>query len=234
MNAALDARPSDASHPIPATALAKRLAGQPPVARALRRTKRATSDPIVALTRRLDLATYRAILRHPAWSFIRQAIVDTRSYDSGLDAGLQLLGHTETYRDVLDQQEIESHLITLCSFVLDMLDRLDEWEGYLAAWHLVRSHTSCCLTYESGAQFTHGPRLKPFILAEHGGLMRVHFLYLTLHRKAVIERKLERQRRGAKLGGVRHASQDELSDAEIRERFEAVAELAREAARQPW
>ena len=76
------------------------------------------------------------------------------------------------------------------------------------------------------------PRLTPFILGEQGGVMRVHFLYLTLHRKAVIERKLDRQRRGGKLGNLQHAPQDELSDAEIRKRFEAVVELAREAARQ--
>ena len=163
---------------------------------------------------------------------IRQAIVDTRSYDRGVDAGLRLLGHTETYRNVLDTREVESHLTTLCLFVLEMLDKLDEWTGYLATWHLIREHTSCSLTYQRAARVAHGPRLTPFILAEHGGVMRVHFLYLTLHRKMLIERKLDRQRRGAKLGGVRHAPQDELSDAEIPERFEAVAELAREAARQ--
>ena len=60
----------------------------------------------------------------------------------------------------------------------------------------------------------------------------MHPLYLTAHRKAVIERKLDRQRRGAKLGNLWHATQNELSAAEIRERLEAVAQLAREAAGQ--
>ena len=62
MNAALDARPSA---PDPAITLAHRVATQPAVARALRRTKHVTSDPITTLTRTLDLGTYRAVLTHP-------------------------------------------------------------------------------------------------------------------------------------------------------------------------
>ncbi len=48
--------------------------------------------------------------------------------------------------------------------------------------------------------------MTPFILGEDVGGLRVHALYLTLHRKAVIERKLDRQRRGAKLGNLRRSS----------------------------
>ncbi len=212
--------------------LAHRLTALAPVARALRRTAQHAPDPITALTRRLDLATYRALLAYPWWSLIREAIIDTRSYDRGLDAGLRLLSHTDTYRDVLAPRELEAHVTTLSLFVLEMLDRLDDWEGYLATWHLLRTHTSCRLTYERGARLTHGPRLTPFILGEDAGGLRVHHLYLTAHRKAVIERKLDRQRRGAKLGNLWHATQNELSAAEIRERLEAVAQLAREAAGQ--
>ena len=191
-----------------------------------------TPDPITVLTRKLDLATYRAVLAHPWWSLIRQAIIDTRSYDRGLDAGLRLLSHTDTYRGDLAPRELEAHVTTLSLFVLEMLDRLDNWDGYLATWHLLRTHAACSLTYERAARFTHGPRMAPFILGEDEAGLRVHVLYLSLHRQAVIERKLDRQRRGAKLGNLWHATQDELSDEEIRERLEAVAQLAREAARQ--
>ena len=215
------------------TALAQRVTELQPVSRALRRdTIHAPQDPITALTRKLDLATHRAILAYPWWTLIRQAIVDTRSYDRGLAAGVQLLGHTDAYRDVLPPGEIESHVTRLGFFLLEMLDRRDDWEGYLATWDLLRTHTACGLTYQPAAAVTHGPRLAPFILGEHAGSLRVHFLYLTQHRKAVIERKLSRQRRGAKLGNLLHAAQDELSDEEIRERLEAVTVRVREAARQ--
>ena len=136
--------------------LAHRLTALAPVARALRRTAQHAPDPITALTRRLDLATYRALLAYPWWSLIREAIIDTRSYDRGLDAGLRLLSHTDTYRDVLAPRELEAHVTTLSLFVLEMLDRLDDWEGYLATWHLLRTHTSCRLMYERGARLTHG------------------------------------------------------------------------------
>ena len=109
MHAALDARPSTPDPAITATALAHCVATQPPVARALRRTAHHAPDAITALTRRLDLATYRALLAYPCWSLIRQAIIDTRSYDRGLDAGLRLLSHTDTYRDVLAPREPTPH-----------------------------------------------------------------------------------------------------------------------------
>ena len=212
--------------------LAQLLTALPRVARALARTTAGLADPITALTRRLDLTTYRAILAYPWWTLIRQAMVNTRSYEQGLAAGVQLLGHTEAYRDSLPVREIEQHVITLGGFMLEMLDRLDDWEAYLDVWHLLRTHTACGLTYNRAAAVSHGRRMTPFILGHHPGYLRVHFLYLTLHRKAVIERKLDRQRRGAKLGNCWHVTQDELSDAEIRERLEAVAQLAQEVAQQ--
>ena len=133
-------------------ALAPRLTALRPVARALQhRVTHAPHDPITALTRRVDLAPYRAILAYPWWTLIREAILDTRSYDGGLAAGIQLLGHTETYRDVLAPSELESHVITLGLFVLEMLDRLDDWQGYLATWDLLRTQTLCGLTYEPSA-----------------------------------------------------------------------------------
>ena len=215
------------------TKLVAHLTAPQPTGPGLRRRRTGGGlDPITALTRRLDLATYRAILADPWWNLIRQAIVDTRAYDRGLDAGLQLLRHTDTYRDVLDPRVIESHIRTLCLFVLEMLDKRDEWEWYLATWDLMRAHTSCGLTYAHTARLTHGPRLTPFILGEDARGLHVHYLYLIAYRKAVVERKRDRQRRGGKLGNCWHGRQEALSDAEIHERLGRVAQLVREAARQ--
>ena len=136
------------------------------------------------------------------------------------------------YRDVLDPRVIESHIRTLCLFVLEMLDKRDEWEWYLATWDLMRAHTSCGLTYAHTARLTHGPRLTPFILGEDARGLHVHYLYLIAYRKAVVERKRDRQRRGGKLGHCWHGRQEALSDAEIHERLGRVAQLVREAARQ--
>ena len=219
------------------TALAQHLTALQPVSQALqRRATHAPQDPITALTRRLDLATYRAILAYPWWTLIRQAIVDTRSHDQGLAAGVQLFWHSERFRHLLPPHEIEQHVISLGFFVLDMLDRLDDWEGFLATWDLLRTQTVCAVIYEPAALAVHGQKLEPFILAGGVGTLRVHFLYLTLWRKAVIERKLARKRLGGKLGNMWHATQAELSDAEIRRRLQAVAARVREAVKeaQPW
>ncbi len=54
-------------------------------------------------------------------------------------------------------------------------------------------------------------------------------LWLTLHRREVIARKVARQRRGQTLGNCRHATQDTLSAEELRARLAWVARQAREA-----
>ena len=211
------------------TALVHHLTTRQRTARTLGRTTHATSDPITALTRRLDLATYRTIVAYPWWMLIRKAIVDTRAYDRGFDAGVRLLRHTDTYRDELDPRELESHVRTLCLFLLEMLDKRDDWASYLATWRVMRTHTSCALTYERSARFRHGPRIAPFILGEDARGLHVHYLYLIAYRRDIVERKRARQRRGGKLGNCWHGRQADLSDAEIDERLERVARLVREA-----
>ena len=110
-----------------------------------------------------------------------------------------------------------------------MLDRLDRWDAYLATWARVRAHTTYAGTEHPSARERHGAQLTPYILGEDARGLRVHFLWITRYRKAVIERKVQRQHRGQKLGNVWHATQDELSDHELRERLAWVAGQAQEA-----
>ena len=77
----------------------------------------------------------------------------------------------------------------------------------------------------------HGPQLAPFILGEDAGRLTVHFLWPTAQRRALIARKVDRRRRGQKLGNVVHAIQDDLSTDELRER---LAWVAREARASSW
>ena len=100
---------------------------------------------------------------------------------------------------------------------------------YLATWARVRAHTAYALTERPEARQQYGAALTPYILSEDAHGLTVHFLWLTRYRKAVIERKVERQRRGQKLGNLWHATQDELSAAELREALQWSAQRAREA-----
>ncbi len=184
-----------------------------------------------ALKGRIDLNTYRALLATPTWYFVTQAVVTTRSYASGFEAGLQLLQFTEEHRDDLAPREIDANSKLLYWFLLDMLDRLDEWDAYLDAWQQIRTHTDLALTYDAATR--HAERMAPYILRRDRHTLWLHFLWLAAPRKAVIERKLEARRKGWRLGNRRHRPQDELSPAELQRRLDRIASLARAAAWRP-
>lgn len=179
-----------------------------------------------ALRRKLDLAKYRKIMSYPMWNYLNQAIVRTRSYDSGLNGGLLLLRYTEEYRDKLTKKERESNLMKLYGLTLRMLDKLDRWDEYLAAWEDIRSHTNFEVTYIKEARNSHGARFEPFILREDAHTLYVHFLWGTLHRKELIQRKFARKQQGKRLGNLLHAHQAELTAEEIKRRLDWIIEIA--------
>ena len=114
-------------------------------------------------------------------------------------------------------------------FILDMLDRSDEWDGYLTAWEQIRMHTNDALTYRADARLA-ATRMAPFILGRTRDTLHVHFLFPTSHRKAVIARKVQAQREGRRLGNRRHHPQHELSASERRRRLDRIVALARTTA----
>ena len=93
----------------------------------------------------------------------------------------------------------------------------------------MRARTAYTITVGHSARQRHGARLAPFILGEGTHGLTVHFLWPTEQRRALIERKVERRRRGQKLGNVIHATQDELTTDGLRERLAWVARQARAA-----
>ena len=175
----------------------------------------------------LDLWTYRSIMADGTWGFIVQAVIATRGYAHGLDAGLLLLGLTEVRRPELSAQEVDDHSVKLYTFVLEMLDRLDQWEDYLAAWHQLRAHTTHALTYE--ADDRRRPAMSPYILRDDGPTWLVHFLWPGSYRLDVIARKARARRQGRRLGQLFHPPQSELTAREIQRRLHWVAYLAQEA-----
>lgn len=184
-----------------------------------------------ALKTRLDLDTYRAILANLTWPFVVQAVIVTRSYTAGFDAALRLLEFADAHRDQLAPREIDAHHKALYWFLLDMLDRLDEWDGYLDAWQQIRTHTDLALTYDAATP--QAERMAPYILRRDRHTLRVHFLWPAAPRKAVVERKVEARRKGWRLGNRRHRPQDELSPAELQRRLDRIASLARAASWRP-
>lgn len=177
-----------------------------------------------------DVDTYRSIMGSWTWAGLVQAVLATRSYDAGLDAGLLLLRVTDLHHEQIGQGEFSAHRKQLFWLIFGLLDRLDRWRMFVALWRYVRAHTTYAIGLQPRSGQSHDARLAPFILREDARGLTVHFLWIILRRREVIDRKLARQRRGANLGNVWHASQAELSDQDIRERLESVAQRIREAA----
>ena len=174
-----------------------------------------------AVSTRLDLPRYRRIMSSPTWGCVTQAVVATRSYVAGLDAGLQLLQFTDDHIDELSPHEAAGNRMALYLLVLDMLDRADEWTGYLAAWDQIRTHTDYTVTYSPDAKLA-ATRMAPYIIRREPHVLHVHFLWLTSHRRAVIARKVQAQREGRRLGNRWHRPQDELSLGERRRRVQRL------------
>ena len=181
-----------------------------------------------ACVRAVDLAMYRALRSTPTWGLVTQLLVTTRSYDTGLELALALLVVADRYEALRPAHEPARSPVPLYDLLLDMLDRLDEWETYLAVWQQLRRHTTDTLTYGDGPQSAAtGARAAPYVMRRTPGQIHLHGLWLLSHRKDLIARKLAQRRAGRRVGNLRHHPQSELSDAELRRRVSAVAAWAR-------
>ncbi len=186
-----------------------------------------------ACVRAVDLAMYRALRSDPTWGLVTQLLVTTRSYDTGLELALALLVVADRYEALRPAHEAARSPVPLYSLLLDMLDRLDEWETYLAVWHQLRRHTTDTRTYGDGPHSAAtGARAAPYVMRRTPGRIHLHHLWLGSHRKDLIERKVARRRAGRRVGHLRHHPQSELSDAELRRRVSAVAAWARTVRRE--
>ena len=97
-------------------------------------------------SRPLDLPTYRALMAYPIWHLVMQALVITRWYEKGLELGLRLLAFTDQHRHEFSPHEIAANKKQRYSFVLDQLDRLDEWETGPISSSLTATHCNPCRT----------------------------------------------------------------------------------------
>ena len=178
------------------------------------------------LTQRLDLSLYRRIMADATWDFVVEATTATRSYETGLEAGLLLLRFAETHRADVSPTVFEDHMMRLYSFVLDMLDRLDQWDTYLDAWAQIRANTNYAVPERRDVP-VEAMGMAPFILRRDPETLWVHFLWELAYRKAVIERKVEARRQGRRLGNLLHHPPDELSEQELRRRVERLLQDVR-------
>lgn len=179
-----------------------------------------------ALFKSLSVKKFRQILSYPMWNMIVETIDCTRSYEAGLETGVTFLKYAEEFKEFFSREEYLKHLWTLYLFILHNLDKLDRWEEYLDVWEKIRANTDFSITYSKDSRYRHGKTVETYILSEEDKSLYVHFLYITHHRKKIVERKLARKQAGKKLGNQLHARQDELTDEEIKDRFDRMVKKA--------
>ena len=159
-----------------------------------------------------DWPSYQRIMSKPTRHLFLHAVTATRSYQEGFNAVVHLLRLTEAKRTKLSQDEYQIYSTFLNYSVLDLLDRMDRWEEYLAVWERLCKRTK--IVSISSVEMTEAALDDDSVYAD--------VLLFTRHRKELIERKLQRKQAGQKLGNVLHARPEELSEEEISERLERI------------
>jgi len=187
---------------------------------------------------KLTFPKFKEIMSFPIWNYSQIAIIKTRAYENGLDGVIALLNLNETFRERMTISRFELNKIRIFYFVLDLLDRLDRVEDFLAVWGQIQQeskifkHSLFPKWYgemDSRPSFTHPGRKfqqsKQFLESYYA---QMHYLYLT-YRKEIIEKKLATKRSGRKF--IRHRPQNGLDEAEINDRLNWISSVAEEARR---
>jgi len=187
-------------------------------------------DPRNLLVRKIDFPKYSILIGYPVWDYFLQFINRTRSYEHGLDVGFLLLTLAEQYREKLTQEEHEIHLAKIYTLILTMLDKLDQWEDFIASFDLILANTK--LSFGSYyAEESRSLHLKngatEFLLCDVPGGFKLHFLYEIAYRRRIINNKIKKKKASRRIGNLLHKRQDELSDAELNERANWVLEFIR-------
>lgn len=166
----------------------------------------ALEDPILQYICSKDFVpmmrtVFKAKLFHPISEVYRY----TRTYEQGLSVAGCLM---ETLNECIHQvttDEWNKWMMCFLRLQLNMLDYLNRWEDYIACFDQVRQ-------------------------AMADGQLDAHYSFLfSLSRYEIIQRKLNKKKRGHKLGGLLRHQQNRLSKEEIDDRFDRALQLLKHA-----
>jgi hypothetical protein len=190
-------------------------------------------ETLHSLTKGISAVQFHEILSSHQWNLIIETLDYIRSYELGLEIGLRFLQYAEIFKDSFSEKEHNHHLRTLFLFILHYLDKLDKWEEYLHLWKVIRENTNFTIQYTKNVKEEqkhiveeYFDSIDQYIISEEEKTLQVHFLYCISNRKKVIERKLTRKQAGKKLGNQFHARQEELSQEELKRRYNFMMKKA--------
>lgn len=185
-----------------------------------------------------DWDTLSVTISDPTWKALWRDIESTQAYDDGLEVGLRLLQATQDHRARLGERGYQTNQILLYRSILAMLDKAERWEVYLAAWEIIRRETTHCVPGRGDTLTLHDPQYMSFVRRDDGGFgipplpygvrppktIAVHFLYLQVHRKTLIERKVTQERAGKRTAACRPAAPGALAAEEITVRLAQIGQ----------
>ncbi len=184
----------------------------------------------------LDWDTFSVTMHDATWKALWRDIDATQAYDDGLEVGLRLLQATEYHRAQLGERGYQAHQILCYRSILEMLDKADRWDEYLAVWEIIRRQTTHCVAGRGDTLTLHDAQYMSFVRREDGGFgvpalpsgmrppktIAVHFLYAQVHRKTMIERKLAQERAGKRTAQRRAVGPGALAAEAIQARLATV------------
>jgi hypothetical protein len=179
-----------------------------------------------AIAAELDVDKFQRIMR--AWNFVRQMIDRTREYDTGLYGVRVLIAFAEKHRHELDDRLGSTYLAFLYFFELDMLDRLDRWNAYLARWDELRSQVHIAFECHADESWwkLYGEKARAYLVRQDGDRAWFHFMRGQENRKKLSERKIARAAAGKSTKADQHHPKEELPTEEVERR---IAEMLRAA-----
>ncbi|MBW2672112.1 MAG: hypothetical protein JRD89_01685 [Deltaproteobacteria bacterium] len=161
---------------------------------------------------------FKVLLSDPVWPSVQWLVMATRDYENALNTVGMLLYYLETKKAAFDRETYEQYEMKLLDFLLRLLDKADHWEEYVNIYNrILEDRPFYCLTYN---RERNDPVFNRFIRWTDKKFHHVHFLYVHHHRYEVICRKLDKVRSGKRTGNLYHATQCNLSDEELQQRYD--------------
>lgn len=155
------------------------------------------------------------LTQYPNWSIATDTITATRSYTLGASIAASLLSRSLEFSTDLTQDELDRIHCIASTFLLDMLDKADRWEEFLAWFWFLRYNTNSYLRYDLHILSHTGNDIDEFVDDQGDEYTWVHNMYIYDRRRKVIERKLERKRKGRASKSDLHHNQESLSEMDI-------------------
>ncbi|WAH35079.1 hypothetical protein [Alicyclobacillus dauci] len=152
---------------------------------------------------------------------VQYVIYQTRDYHNGLPFCDELDAYNSRFyaEGRLTDEQHQTFHCSIAGFRLDMYDNLDYWEDFVRYFDelLETTNHTVLWMYEDD----HETELKRyFISVDAEGLnSEMHWLFQYDKRYRLIQRKLEKLRRDGKVGNLKHKRRSELTEDEVRERF---------------